>query len=185
MKKLFPIFLSLIFLVACAGDNLEQQQIQQDIASDNTSNNDTEDINNTDDSGDNQNQEVSTNENTVDMLAIEHFIEDMYVLDNIEDYRNTEVVSTEFSNRMESQSAEYEQEELPDIENSISNVDLYESMSSRTDELIYILELEVINHDLENIEKSERVGKVSLTEEDGTFKINNITEMYNKEVFED
>lgn len=187
MKKHLLLLLAVFALSACSNDNLEQQEqsVQENNQTTIESANVSESSSNTTDTS----SEESTNSEDVSQdteQMVRQFIEDMYMESNPEDYRNVdEIVSEDFKGKMHSQSAETDSDEdMPDTEIGTQNIEIYKSTSNRDDEYIYILDLEVINHDIENIAKSQRIGKVKMIEESDTLKINSVEELSNKEINE-
>lgn len=189
MKKYVLLLLTVFVLSACNNDNLEQQEqaVQDKSESDveeietkenasNTSNMDSIDTES------NENDDVS--QDTEQMIG--QFIEDMYTENNLEDYRNIdEIVSEEFNQKINEQFSDtVSEEDTPDTEMATKNVDIYKSISNRNDEYVYILDLEIINHDTKNIAKSQHIGKVKMSEESDTLKINSVEELSNKEINE-
>lgn len=187
MKKYLLLLLTVFVLSACSNDNLEQQQQ----ATQENNENDIEEVetkenssNTTDTSNEESANSKDVSQDTEQMIR--QFIEDMYMESNPDDYRNIdEIVSKAFKEKMHSQSAEtVSDEDMPDIEIGTQNVEIYKSTSNRDDEYMYVIDLEIINHEVENIAKSQRIGVIKMVEESDTLKINSVEELSNKEINE-
>lgn len=183
MKKCLLLLLTVFVLSACSNDNLEQQE---QAVQDNNKVEKVETKENSSNTADTSKEENTSSEDVSQDTEqmVRQFIEDMYMESNPEDYRNVdEIVSEEFKEKMHSQSAETaSDEDMPDTEIGTQNIEIYKSTSNRDDEYIYILDLEIINHDMENVAKSQRIGKVKMIDESDTLKINNVEELSNKEI---
>lgn len=196
MKKYILLLLTPFIVSACSNDNLEQQEQEVEnndsngVSAEENQSEETE-SNNTANSVNNEssNEETEENSNNSDEnieRMIQQFVKDMYVESSLNDFRHSdEIISEEFKERIETQLAEIDSEqELPDMENRTDKVDIYKNTSNRNDEYMYIVELEVINHDMEDIHRSKRIGVISLIEESETLKIDNVEEISNIEINE-
>lgn len=191
IKKTLLLSLTIFILSACSNDNLEQQEqatnneevISSDTETEN--NNNTKNVESTEiedtESNDNDNDNV---ENTEQMIS--QFIEDMYTKNSLEDYRNVdEIVSEDFKQMIDEQFSDtLNEDDIPDMEVRTQNAEIYQSTSNRNDEYIYVLDLEIIDHDTRNISKSQNIGRVEMVEEYDILKIDNIEELSNTEIDE-
>lgn len=188
MKK-YILLAMILLLAACGNDNLEQQE--QALKSNNEidtaeskpkeKSSPTTPLEET--SEDNTESEKDT-ERIEQMIA--HFIEDMYIVTSLEDYRYVdEIVSEDFGDKIKKQFSETDSEENnleTDSDVGKKVVDIYKNTSNRSDEYVYILDLEIVNHDTENISKSQHIGKVEMVEESDTLKIDSVEELSNKQI---
>ena len=191
MKRTILLLLTVIFLSACSNDNLELQEQEVNNNSNGVSaeenqseeNSTANSINN-----ESENEETENDNSTDDSVErmTRQFIKDMYVESSLNDFRNIdEIVSEDFKERIDNQFIGNESENDPsDIENRTDKVEIYKNTSNRTDEYMYIIELDVINHDMEDIHKSERIGVISMIEESDTLKIDDVEEISNTEINE-
>lgn len=188
MKK-YILLAVILLLAACGNDNLEQQEQalksnnKIDTAESKPKEKPSPTTPSEETSEDNTESEKDT-ERTEQMIA--HFIEDMYIVTSLEDYRYVdEIVSEDFGEKIKKQFSETDSEENnleTDSDVGKKVVDIYKSTSNRSDEYVYILDLEIVNHDTENISKSQHIGKVEMVEESDTLKIDSVEELSNKQI---
>lgn len=186
MKK-YILLLMIVLLSACSNDNLEQQE--QSVNERQEA--DTEEIESKGNPSpntptENTSEEDSENFSQETEQMITYFIEDMYIESSLEDYRNVEdIVSEDFYEKIKTQFSETGSEENTlEVDRTVGkkSIDIYRSTSNRSDEYVYILDLEIINHDTEDISKTQHIGKVEMIEESENLKINHIEELSNKEI---
>lgn len=188
MKK-YILLAVILLLAACGNDNLEQQEQalksnnEIDTAESKPKEKPSPTTPSEETSEDNTESEKDT-ERIEQMIA--HFIEDMYIVTSLEDYRYVdEIVSEDFGEKIKKQFSETDSEENNLETNSDVGkkvVDIYKSTSNRSDEYVYILDLEIVNHDTENISKSQHIGKVEMVEESDALKIDSVEELSNKQI---
>lgn len=184
MKK-YILLAMILLLAACGNDNLEQQEqaLKSNNEIDTAESKPKEKPSTTTPSEDNTESEKDT-ERIEQMIA--HFIEDMYIVTSLEDYRYVdEIVSEDFGEKIKNQFSETDNEENnleTDSDVGKKVVDIYKNTSNRSDEYVYILDLEIVNHDTENISKSQHIGKVEMVEESDTLKIDSVEELSNKQI---
>lgn len=184
MKK-YILLAMILLLAACGNDNLEQQEqaLKSNNEIDTAESKPKEKPSHTTPSEDNTESEKDT-ERIEQMIA--HFIEDMYIVTSLEDYRYVdEIVSEDFGEKIKNQFSETDNEENnleTDSDVGKKVVDIYKNTSNRSDEYVYILDLEIVNHDTENISKSQHIGKVEMVEESDTLKIDSVEELSNKQI---
>lgn len=191
IKKTLLLSLTIFILSACSNDNLEQQEQatnNEEVTSDDT---ETEDNNNTQNVESTEIEDTESNDtdnnnvqNTEQMIS--QFIEDMYTKNSLEDYRNVdEIVSEDFKQMIDEQFSDtLNEDDIPDTEVRTQNAEIYKSTSNRNDEYIYVLDLEIIDHDTRNISKSQNIGRVAMVEEYDVLKIDDIAELSNTEIDE-
>ena len=184
MKK-YILLAMILLLAACGNDNLEQQEqaLKSNNEIDTAESKPKEKPSHTTPSEDNTESEKDT-ERIEQMIA--DFIEDMYIVTSLEDYRYVdEIVSEDFGEKIKNQFSETDNEENnleTDSDVGKKVVDIYKNTSNRSDEYVYILDLEIVNHDTENISKSQHIGKVEMVEESDTLKIDSVEELSNKQI---
>lgn len=184
MKK-YILLAMILLLAACGNDNLEQQEqaLKSNNKIDTAESKPKEKPSPTTPSEDNTESEKDT-ERIEQMIA--DFIEDMYIVTSLEDYRYVdEIVSEDFGEKIKNQFSETDNEENnleTDSDVGKKVVDIYKNTSNRSDEYVYILDLEIVNHDTENISKSQHIGKVEMVEESDTLKIDSVEELSNKQI---
>lgn len=195
MKKILSIVCISIFLSACGGgtDNLEQQEMNQEEQSTKAETSDTD--NSSGDSTNSGDGNTQDEDNSIDrdrQRMISNFVEDIYInneissisdIDNIDEI-TTEAYSNELDNVLTDFNDEVRESEQGDVDTTINSIELYDNMSNQNSELLYVIELEVVDHDTENINLTQIIGEVELQEEDNSIKINDISELSNQAINE-
>lgn len=185
MKRYFFLLLSVLILSACGSDNLEHQE--QAVKNNEESSFEEVEIKEESSTVSNDVNEESTDtekskQNTEQM--IKQFIGDMYTEHSLENYSNLDdIVSEDFKEQIRNQFSDIvNEEDLPDTEIGTKNVEIFKSTSNRDEDYIYVLDLEVIDHDTENISKSQHIGKIKMIKESNTLRIDDVEELSNKEI---
>lgn len=167
MKKVFPLIVVVITLVGCnnnnTNDETESSQSEEDelIV-------EQEDLNNHE-SNENNNKE-STNENNDFEVMLEEFLIDSYELSSFNEFRHTEsILSEELLDTM------YENQQSSEVhfESDDREVKEFELYSSTDNPNIYLYRtvLEI------DSTQTEHYGEVSIIEENGQSKIENMREI--------
>lgn len=185
MRKTIGLLLTLSLLTACGNDNLEQQEkATQESLEDTTESVESKVEERTDESE----ESAPTNEVPYEVEQnISQFIEDMYTKNKLEDFRNLdEVVSDDFKEKITAQFSDTTSNEggTQDTDISLQDVKIYKATSERDNEYMYVIDVEVINHDTKDILKNQHIGIIDMVGESSNLKINNVKEISNKEINE-
>lgn len=177
MKKILVLSTLIIFIVGCTSNDVENTEEE---------NNTQNDTDTTEEENDTEEREILIEEDTEEenhdnsneeyfQQMLEEFISDSYTEQSVSNFRNAEdLLSSNMQDLLnnEQQAAEIDWEQ---IERSVEDFEIYST--NENDKYMYLLTLQIVDHDERNIGYTERYGEVVTTEEDNDKKIESMREI--------